>query len=187
MAIDRTPFYINVSDSSSYDFYYNMESSVNWYVEYTVGKDKLSSRPIFDSIRKQIQEHGYRKHGHSDYGVYGSLNKNTQDIEYGLAIDVEGILGITPAYIANEVLELAKYYCPKDTGTLANSGRIQMLDNSMCSIIFDCPYAWFVHELSYKKHEPPTCDHFLSRAIFETQEKYGISKPIMNRALRGLK
>lgn len=170
--------YISVTETSDYNFYYNMESSVHHFVEYIVGKELLKNRPINDKIKEQIQTSGYKRRGQgrSEYGMFGSLDRNTRQIEYASALDVDGITGDVAYAIADEVLELAKYYCPKDTGTLANSGRIEMLSDSMCSIVFDCPYAWYVHELSWKKHEFPTCDHFLSRAIYEVENKYGLRK-----------
>lgn len=183
-------FYISVTETSDYNFYYNMEASVNSFVEYIVGEKLLNDRPIHDAIRKQIEKEGYKRHGRSELGMFGSLNRNTRQVEYASALDVDGIIGTTAKAIAEEVLALAQYYCPKDTGTLVNSGRIEVLGNGLCSIVFDCPYAWYVHELSWKKHEFPTCDHFLSRAIYEVENKYGIRNSnvryINNKTKEGL-
>ena len=86
---------------------------------------------------------------------------------------MQGITASVNKEIAEEILTLAKYYCPKDTGYLAESGRIEQNDDGSCRIYFDCGYAWYVHEFSWRKHAFPTCDHFLTRAIYEVQKAHG--------------
>jgi hypothetical protein len=70
-------------------------------------------------------------------------------------------------------LELAAYYCPKDTEALVNSRYIAVeAYRGGCRVEMgfakgnDPDYAVYVHEMPYK-HEAPTCDKFMQRAIDE--------------------
>lgn len=76
--------------------------------------------------------------------------------------------------IAEQVLERAKYYCPVKTGRLRDSGHIITNTDGSCTIVFDAPYAFEVHEASWMHHEFPTSSHFLDRAILEISALYNL-------------
>lgn len=80
------------------------------------------------------------------------------------------------------VLKKAKYYCPKDTHDLVNSGRLVTypgndLKGPEIQIVFGddlvvntgIHYTIYVHEDLTKYHEPPTSAKFLERAYRETR------------------
>ena len=77
--------------------------------------------------------------------------------------------------IANEVLERAKYYCPVDTGKLKESGHLEPQSDGSVDVVFDCEYAWYVHEDMNKIHAFPTCAKFLTIAVEEIKKLYGLN------------
>ncbi len=99
--------------------------------------------------------------------------------------------------VANSILDLAKYYCPKDTEDLVNSGRvtIERIDSSgvlVLNVRFGNTigpnrgkiyYAIYVHEMLELNHEFPTCAKYLERASREVTS--GLSHQIMMNALGG--
>lgn len=157
-------FYVDVGDSNSanYVFYYNI--------------NKLISNGINEAVRKVIgteAEKGLAKDGY-DYARMVQFNLETGQVEDNEEhFEMQGITASINKELAEEVLQRAIYYCPKDTGFLASSGRIEQNNDGSCRIYFDCGYAWYVHEFSWKQHEFPTCDHFLTRAIYEVQKEHG--------------
>ena len=157
-------FYVDVGDSNSvnYAFYYNI--------------NKLISTGVNEAVRKVIgadAEKSLVKDG-SDYARMVQFNLETGQVENNEGhFEMQGITAAVNKELAEEILQRAIYYCPKDTGTLASSGRIEQNDDGSCRVYFDCGYAWYVHEFSWKKHEFPTCDHFLTRAIYEIQKEHG--------------
>lgn len=109
-----------------------------------------------------------------DYAKVGAFNLKTGET---VLIDQSQMAGITKQInegLAQEILERAKYYCPKDTGYLASTGHIDYETDGTCRITFDCPYAWYVHELTYRNHDYPTSAKFLDIAIQEIYAKYGL-------------
>lgn len=156
-------FYVDVGDSNSanYVFYYNI--------------NKLISNGINEAVRKVIgteAEKGLAKDGY-DYARMVQFNLETGQVEDNEEhFEMQGITASINKELAEEVLQRAIYYCPKDTGFLASSGRIEQNNDGSCRIYFDCGYAWYVHEFSWKQHEFPTCDHFLTRAIYEVQKEH---------------
>ena len=76
--------------------------------------------------------------------------------------------------IAGEVLERAKYYCPVDTGRLKESGHLEPQPDGSVDVVFDCEYAWYVHEDMNKIHAFPTCAKFLTIAVEEIKKLYGL-------------
>lgn len=157
-------FYVDVGDSNSanYVFYYNI--------------NKLINNGINEAVRKVIgtnAEKGLAKDGY-DYARMVQFNLETGQVEDNEEhFEMQGITASINKELAEEVLQRAIYYCPKDTGFLASSGRIEQNNDGSCRIYFDCGYAWYVHEFSWKHHEFPTCDHFLTRAIYEVQKEHG--------------
>lgn len=123
--------------------------------------DWLKELDLEQSIKKIIAE---------------SLGSNTAEGVTRAKVDVNesnGELVITglesevlPMF-AEKILERAKYYCPVDTGALRDSGHIEYSGDGKCKIVFDEPYAIYVHEITWNRHKFPTCDHFLDRAIQE--------------------
>lgn len=154
-------FYIDVLDTSTHDFYYNVEKVVQ------EGLNEVIKRVLkIDDLDL--------KNDRYDRGRFVSINPNTKDISFDYADQLAGITAAVNSKFAEEILERAKYYCPKDTGKLADSGKIQYNPDGTCRIYFDAYYAWYVHELAWKMHKFPTCDHFLTRAIYEVEKLHGI-------------
>lgn len=176
--MDNQLFYVDVLNNS-YDFYYNMAAELQENVVRAVGQ-AINLRPLNEaSIQRRFEEYGggfakrFQESRH--FGVIGSReNSITGDIEYMMADLMQGITASVSAELAQYVLSLAKYYCPTKTGRLRDSGRIEQQADGTCRIFFDCEYAWYVHEFSWLKHDFPTCDHFLTRAIYEVGQMTGL-------------
>lgn len=157
-------FYVDVSaENNGYAFYYNI--------------GKLISTGVKDAVRKVIGEKNESlldKSGFGDYARMAIYNPETGTIdENELHFQMQGITHKVNRELAEEILILSNYYCPKDTGYLASTGRIEELPDGSCRIYYDCGYAWYVHEFSWRKHDYPTCDHFLTRAIYEVEKAHG--------------
>ena len=157
-------FYVDVnSKDNNYVFYYNI--------------NKLVTTGVNEAVRKVIgtkNESMLDRSDNIDYARMAVFNPDTGQIDTNeMHFLMQGITASVNKEIAEEILTLAKYYCPKDTGNLAESGRIEQNSDGSCRIFFDCGYAWYVHEFSWRKHAFPTCDHFLTRAIYEVQKAHG--------------
>ena len=86
----------------------------------------------------------------------------------------DGIASEVSQELAEEVLERALYYCPVDTGRLKESGHIERINDNKYLVVFDCPYAWYVHEHTWKDHDYPTCAKFLSIAVEEVKRLHNL-------------
>lgn len=79
--------------------------------------------------------------------------------------------------LANKILERALFYCPEDTGQLKQSARIQAISDGGYAVIFDCPYAWFVHEFTWRDihtdKNPHAIHKFLEVAYQEVLKEEG--------------
>jgi len=175
--LQNSSFYVEVDQTGFYNFYYNMVAEVNENVS-RVLRDDLNLRPITSDAQTYIQNrqaNGLRtpNKGPAMYGVMGNRNQATGELEFISALDMQGITASVNAQLAEEILALAKYYCPVDTGNLRDSGRIEQNPDGSCRIFFDCPYAWYVHEFSWKNHAYPTRDHFLTEAIYVVEKLHG--------------
>jgi hypothetical protein len=160
-------FYVDVLDGKGYSFYVNMNKAI------TKGINEAVAKNIGDKNTQLILDKAKDYNGY-DYANMFIFNPDTGQIdEQEMHFKMQGITASVNRSIAEEVLELAKFYCPKDTGYLESSGRIEENSDGSCKIFFDCPYAWYVHEFSWRKHNFPTCDHFLTRAIYEVQKAHG--------------
>lgn len=106
-------------------------------------------------------------------GIMGSYNLQSHDVEYALASQMAGITAGINRELAEQVLERALYYCPVDTGYLKSTGHIEENENGSCSVVFDCPYAWYVHEFTWREHDFPTRSHFLIQAVYEIEKEQG--------------
>lgn len=168
-------FFVDV-ESPDYIFYYNMGAEINKNIVDTIGRLDAYSLYRSDEAYKRIKDRGWNflpKHDSAHLGRMVSYDKNTKSmVNVGAVGDdsfMAGICAYVSSEIAEAVLQRAIYYCPKDTGLLASSGYIEQLDNGQCLVKFDCPYAWFVHEFSWKKHKIPTTHHFLTIAKQEVE------------------
>lgn len=154
-------FLVDVRSTDDYTFYYNMLKRVNQHVINIVDSKVLANRPM--ARDNYIEE----------TGIMGSYNLQSHDIEYALASQMAGITAGINRELAEQVLERALYYCPVDTGYLRSTGHIEENENGSCSVVFDCPYAWYVHEFTWREHDFPTRSHFLIQAVYEIEKEQG--------------
>lgn len=154
-------FLVDVRSTDDYTFYYNMLRSVNQHVINIVDSKVLANRPM--ARDNYIEE----------TGIMGSYNLQSHDVEYALASQMAGITAGINRELAEQVLERALYYCPVDTGYLKSTGHIEENENGSCSVVFDCPYAWYVHEFTWREHDFPTRSHFLIQAVYEIEKEQG--------------
>lgn len=176
--LGNTPFYVEVDQSGFYNFYYNMVAEVNENVMRVLQQDlgKLVYSKGSQAYRNGVLAGGLRLNskGPAMFGVMGNRNQATGEMEFISALDMQGITAAVNASLAEEILALSNYYCPVDTGRLRDSGRIEQNPDGSCRIFYDCSYAWYVHEFSWKNHAYPTRDHFLTQAIYEVEKLHGI-------------
>lgn len=154
-------FLVDVRSTDDYTFYYNMLKRVNQHVINIVDSKALANRPM--ARDNYIEE----------TGIMGSYNLQSHDVEYALASQMAGITAGINRELAEQVLERALYYCPVDTGYLRSTGHIEENENGSCSVVFDCPYAWYVHEFTWREHDFPTRSHFLIQAVYEIEKEQG--------------
>lgn len=154
-------FLVDVRSTDDYTFYYNMLKRVNQHVINIVDNKVLANRPM--ARDNYIEE----------TGIMGSYNLQSHDVEYALASQMAGITAGINRELAEQVLERALYYCPVDTGYLRSTGHIEENENGSCSVVFDCPYAWYVHEFTWREHDFPTRSHFLIQAVYEIEKEQG--------------
>lgn len=154
-------FLVDVRSTDDYTFYYNMLKRVNQHVVNIVDSKVLENRP---RARDNYIE---------ETGIMGSYNLQSHDVEYALASQMAGITAGINRELAEQVLERALYYCPVDTGYLRSTGHIEENENGSCSVVFDCPYAWYVHEFTWREHDFPTRSHFLIQAVYEIEKEQG--------------
>lgn len=154
-------FLVDVRSTDDYTFYYNMLKRVNQHVVNIVDSKVLANRPM--ARDNYIEE----------TGIMGSYNLQSHDVEYALASQMAGITAGINRDLAEQVLERALYYCPVDTGYLRSTGHIEENENGSCSVVFDCPYAWYVHEFTWREHDFPTRSHFLIQAVYEIEKEQG--------------
>ena len=154
-------FLVDVRSTDDYTFYYNMLRSVNQHVINIVDSKVLANRPMArDNYITGTQ-------------IMGSYNLQSHDVEYALALQMAGITAGINRELAEQVLERALYYCPVDTGYLRSTGHIEENENGSCSVVVDCPYAWYVHEFTWREHDFPTRSHFLIQAVYEIEKEQG--------------
>jgi len=178
-------FYVDVTYQGEFDFYYNMEALINNHVASVlkIKQNDLTTLPRNSEALNNIAKNNGRltKQGSAHLGVMGSKNMSTGQIETHSILDIDGICATMSAQLAQEVLVRAVFYCPKETGNLARSGRIEQVNEKECRVVFGgyteesgyVPYAWFVHEFTWKNHAYPTRAKFLTQAIYEVQKLHG--------------
>lgn len=179
---DKEFFYVDILSTANYSFYYNMVAEVNKEVINAVKSeipDRLMTQRAMN-YRNNVLAGGLRsKYGPGEFGVMANYDVNTKQIEYLLASEMKGICATVSANMAEEIVERAKYYCPYDTDKkrgdyhLIDQFRIEDLGNGQCRVYNDCPYAWYVEEFTWKHHDYPKQAKFLTKAVYEIQQKYG--------------
>lgn len=181
-------FYIDVNhDSSEYDFYYNTQALINDHVCRVLGikPDDIKTLPRDKGTVERINNgNALRKRGNSLSGRIGVRDMSTGKITTQSILDIDGICATVNMKWAEEILERAKFYCPKARGNLCASGRIEVLDNHKCMVVFGgyveetgilVDYAWYVHEYTFKKHNYPERAKFLTQAVYEVEKLHGIN------------
>lgn len=158
-------FYVDINaDNNFYVFYYNVNKLIATGVN-----------SVVRSIIGEKAEASLDRTSNSDYSRMVLFDPDSgQVLENNLHFLMQGISAVVNRELAEEILIRAYYYCPKDTGYLASTGRIQEMDDGSCRIFFDCPYAWYVHEFTWKQHDYPTRAHFLTIAIDEVMREHGL-------------
>ena len=188
-SIDSGLFHVDLDDKSTYTFYYNIEKLVKGDLyKCLYGEDKNKSFKykrfvINNKYMAGINSHVYDKIGFINYtrlpldrskeAIMGSMDSNNE-MHF---ISRDQMIGIKKSVLAeyiDEIASMATYYCPKDTGYLANSIRLEVLSDGEARIYYDCPYAWYVHEFSWRHHEYPTRDHWLETAIHDVYLAHGL-------------
>lgn len=171
-------FYVDITTTDYFNFYYNMVAEVNENVVKVVGDD-LKLRPITPDAQRYIkgmQAYGLRAPGKGPaiFGMMGNKNQVTGELDFASALDMKGITMAVNRQLAEEILALSKYYCPVNTGNLRDSGHIEENVDGSCRIVYDCQYAWYVHEFTWKNHAYPTRARFLTEAVYEVEKLHGI-------------
>lgn len=157
-------FYVDVRNIDTYTFYYNVNKEVNRHVQEVLGKEVLDKLP-------NVKNNSSLQFG--DYARMGNYNPRTGQVDIEEHFEMQGIAATVARALAEEIVERAKYYCPVDSGLLRDSFVIEDLGDGKCRIYNTCPYAWYVHEFTWKQHNYPTCAKFLTLAIQEIETKYG--------------
>jgi len=106
-----------------------------------------------------------------------NLNSSFKEVADNFREFTDKLEGYLPQDLENALeptLELAKYYTPKETGKLVDSGYIAVQGfrgGARVEIGFgkggDPDYAIYVHEMTGFKHAAPTGAKFLERAVDE--------------------
>lgn len=109
-----------------------------------------------------------------DSSMAPEVEKTILNLDMDANFVCDGIASEVSQELAEEVLERALYYCPVDTGRLKESGHIERINDNNCLVVFDCPYAWYVHEHTWKDHDYPTCAKFLSIAVEEVKKLHNL-------------
>lgn len=173
-------FYVDVTNANFYNFYYNMVAEVNKEV-ITALQSQLPDRLMTQkamNYRNNVLAGGLAAHhGPGEFGVMANRNISTGELEFISADQMAGICATVSRNMAEEIVERAKYYCPIDTSHdglhLRDCFRIEDNGDGKCTIYNDMPYAWYVEEFTWKKHDYPTQAKFLTTAVYEIQQKYG--------------
>lgn len=161
-------FYVDVLDGKGYSFYVNMNKAIVKGINEAVAKN-IGAKNTQAIIDKAKDYKGY------DYANMFIFNPDTGQLdEQEMHFMMQGITASVNKSMAEEILQLAKFYCPKDTGYLVDSGRIEENEDGSCRIYFDAPYSWYVHEFTWREHEYPTCAKFLERAVYEVEKAHGM-------------
>jgi hypothetical protein len=160
-------FYIDVSSTKGdYIFYYNVKKAIERGVNINVRKViGLKNEQLLDKVDTS-----------GDYAKMGSYDFSTGTVtEINDHFEMRGISMEVNKALAQDILDRAIYYCPKDTGYLASTLHLEDQDDGSVKIVADCPYAWYVHEFTWKKHKFPERSQFLAYAAWEVMKQHGIN------------
>lgn len=140
---DRIHF-INVTDPFSKNIFYTnvgYRSTRGNNGEYTNGiKDQLFDiidNELLEAISEYIKPAAITSTG--DY-----FNESLLTSKYKIGVNASNY------ELANKIARRAIDYCPVDTGNLRNSVMLQGNGRGGYSVIFNCDYAWFVHEFTWR-------------------------------------
>lgn len=136
-------------------------TNVKYQLEHNVGGHYIGGvrEELYDIISNKIIE--YIRDNIKDAEV-SAIIKN-DDFQYVTEDSIGIAVSVINKNIADKILERAKHYCPVDTGKLRNSGYVTKGPDNSYIVIFDAPYAWYVHE-------------FIWRNIISINNPYGIHK-----------
>lgn len=157
-------FFIDVREVDTYTFYYNISKEINKHVQEVIGKEIADKLPSIKSDPNL---------GFGDSGRLVNIDPLTGELDIEESYKMSGIVATVSRALAEEIVERAKYYCPVDSGLLRDSFVIEELEDGNCRIYNTCPYAWYVHEFTWKNHQFPTCAKFLTLAIQEVETAHG--------------
>ena len=186
--ISGVPFYVQVDQEGIYNFYFNMLRKVNEnVVDILEKKHKFGDLVLHNynyrvSMGAQVNHTLLSGNGPGELGVIAGLNNITGEFEFSWAKNMLGIAAAVNKQLASEVVGLAKFYCPRSDDNnkpagyvhLADSIYAKELDDGTCMIIADKPYAYYVHEFTWREHKFPTRAKFLTQAIFEVYKYHGL-------------
>lgn len=144
------------------------------YYNYELGLKE----PVYQALKDEINNlywpsgpargAGLRAKGPNGTGVVVAQDLDEIGGEISL-FDADNIRGIMVDALSREkaelVLQWAKYLCPVDKGYLQSTGHIEQNGDGSYKVVFDCSYAWYVHEFSWRQHKFPGTDHFLEKAV----------------------
>lgn len=121
--------------------------------------------------------------GYYDQDHAANLQASLADVLGNLKKWISHVKGQTPQIVKEALeptLELAEYYCPKDTEALVNSSYLvarTFRGNAQAEIGFakggDPDYAIYVHERTDLEHQSPTRSKFLQHAVEEDFDLIG--------------
>lgn len=72
-------------------------------------------------------------------------------------------------YVADLIFERSKYYVPVKTGHLKSTGKVVESNFGEFSVVYEAPYAKYVHEIMMNRHERPSKAKFLEDAGYDVQ------------------
>lgn len=168
ISIDETKV-INVAGTYKSKFFY---TNVGYRANDTKGYTGGIKNELFDIIDNNILAAVA-----NNIGDKAITSTNQYQTESNITEDFRIGVGAVNYQLANKILSKALFYCPEDTGQLKESARLQELSNGGYAVIFDAPYAWFVHEFTWRtlnKDKNPNAMHkWLEIAYQEVMKEEG--------------
>jgi hypothetical protein len=164
--------YIDITNNTDRVVYtnrkYRLEHNKN--NNYVDGIHKALWEEFGSLLSYQIDENSYQLYSNVIKDVLG-YNTVDQALRTGIGAQINDVL-------ADEIAERATKYCPEDTGKLKNSIRVVHNNDGTAYIVYDCEYAWFVHEFVWKsisRDKNPFAIHkWLEVAIQEVYKEHGL-------------
>lgn len=186
--ISSDPFYVQVDQDGIYNFYYNMLAKINENVINVLEKkhkfgDLVLNNYAYQKRLMQLKNgQTLSSRGSSEFGVIAGLNDITKEFEFGWAKAMIGITAVVNKELVNEVVGLAKMYCPRSDDEGKPAGYVHLVDTIHAEeledgtyiVKADKPYAYYVHEFTWREHKFPTRAKFLTQAIYEIYKYHGL-------------